>query len=57
MTRTKIRLALGAALAAVCMAAAAAPADAAPRKAHAKPAEPNLTDPRGPTRAKKYRAT
>ena len=46
MTSTKIRLALGAALAAVCMAAAVAPAEAATKKA--KPAEPNLTDPRGP---------
>jgi hypothetical protein len=51
MTRTKIRLALGAALAALCMAAVVAPAEAATKKAHAKPAEPNLTDPRGPAPA------
>lgn len=48
MTRTKVRLALGAALIAVCVAAAAAPAEAATKK---PTTDPNLVDPRGPTPA------
>ena len=52
MTRNTFALALGAGLAAICLAGAVAPsaATAAP-KAAAKPAEPNTLDPRGPAAA------
>ncbi|HEY5409630.1 MAG TPA: hypothetical protein VIJ94_02775, partial [Caulobacteraceae bacterium] len=54
MTRSTFRLALGAGLAALCLAGSAAPsfAHAATKaKAAAKPAEPDTIDPRGPAAA------
>ncbi len=50
MTTTKFRLALGAALAALCVASLGPPALAASKKAPAKPAT-DVTDPRGPVPA------
>ena len=50
MTRSTFRLALGAGLAALCLAGLAAPSLASAATKH-KPAEPDTIDPRGPAAA------